>query len=377
MTIRTHSMLLAGAMALLGSSLPANAIEADAAAKALAAAIVSGSNVEATYDSAAFEGSDVVIKGFAIARKSEEETITFGDLVIVSPTEGDNGVFQSPEIRFSGATITGKATGSMAAGVMTDVTVLEPPAKPGGLGESILFRTADATDLRMQRSDQPGEITAARIHLESGNPVGNVAQDSKGVIEAVTLPPEAFPPGGFQPQVFGYEKLVFDVSWDGSRDLAARTVTIRDFTLGIHEGGELSVSGLIGEVPDPRVLDNSGAATDVAKTQVHNLTIRYDDASLAGRILDFLAGQQGLTRDDYVKQISAALPFLLIALNNPAFQNEVAAALTGFLQDPRSLTIKVEPETPVSGNDLMSLAKTQPGEIPDRLKASVKANEAE
>src|SRR4029079_9174587 len=104
------------------------------------------------------------------------------------------------------------------------------------------------------------------------------------------------------------------------------------------------------------------------KTQLHNLTIRYDDKSLAGRVLDFLAKQQNLSRDDYAKQISAALPFLLAAINNPPFQSQVAAAVGGFLKDPKSLTIDFAPDAPVSGDDLIALAKTQPGAIPDKLK---------
>ena len=74
------------------------------------------------------------------------------------------------------------------------------------------------------------------------------------------------------------------------------------------------------------------------------MTVRYDDKSLAGRIMDMLAKQQGLSREDYAKQIAGALPFLLAALNNQAFQDKVAGALGGFLQDPKSLTIKLEPE---------------------------------
>ena len=116
------------------------------------------------------------------------------------------------------------------------------------------------------------------------------------------------------------------------------------------------------------------AAGNVTKTKVHELTIRYDDHSLAGRVLDFLAKQQGLARADYAKQISDALPFLLIALNNPGFQEQVATAVSSFLQDPKSLTIEIAPDAPVSGDDLVALAQTDPGKIPDTLHASVSAN---
>ena len=84
--------------------------------------------------------------------------------------------------------------------------------------------------------------------------------------------------------------------------------------------------------------------------------------------------QQGLTREDYAKQIAGALPFLLAALNNQAFQNKVAGALGAFLQDPKSLTIKLAPASPVTGGEIMALAGTAPQTLPDRLNASVTAN---
>ncbi len=378
MSSRSLAVLLAGTAFLIGSSFPAAAIEPDAAAKALAAALVKGSKVEATYDSADFDGSNIVIEGFTISRTAEKETISFDEVVIESPTEGADGLFQSPRITFTGGTLTGDSNGTIGEAMMTEVTVLDAAQQTsGGLGDSILFHTAEATDLKVTRKTEPGEITADRIYLETGNVVDNVAQDSKGSVEGVTLPPELFPDTGFKPDAFGYDKLVVDVTWDGSRDIAARTLTIRDFTVSILDGGDLSVEGVIGELPDPRTLNDAAAASNVTKTQVHHLTIRYDDDSLAGRILDFLAKQQGLARADYANQISAALPFLLIALNNPAFQEEVTTAVTGFLQDPQSLTIDIAPEAPVSGDDLIALAKTQPGMIPDKLNASVTANAPE
>lgn len=377
MSSRSIAVLFAGTALFLCNSIPAAAIEPDAAAKALAAALIKGSNVEATYDSAEMDGENIVISGFTVARKSENETVTFEEVTITSPTEGDKGVFQSPEIDFTGGTIAGETNGSIGDAAITGVTVLDAAQTSGGIAETLLFETAEANNLQITPKDQPGIVTIARLYVETSNLVDGVPQDSKGSVEGITIPPEVFPETGFKPDTFGYEKLVLDVSWDGSRDLAAKTATINDFTLSIQDGGDLSISGVVGDLPDPRTLNDPSAAGNVSKTKVHELTIRYDDNSLAGRVLDFLAQQQGLARADYAKQISDALPFLLIAINNPAFQEQVATAISSFLQDPKSLTIEIAPDAPVSGDDLMALAKTDPGKIPDTLNASVTANSAE
>lgn len=379
MSSRHIAVLLTGTALFVCGSFPAAAIEPDAAAKALAAAIVKGSNVDATYDSAELDGSNVSISGFKVTRKGEADTVTFEEVVIENPTDSSTGIFDSPKITFSAGSLAGESNGSIGEGVVTDVTVLDPAkVKEGGLSGSMLFHTAEATDIKVSQKDKPGEVTIDRIYVEAGNVVDNVPQDSKGAVEGLTLPAAMFPPeGGFTPQTIGYENLVLGVTWDGSRDPAAKTVTVRDFTLSIEDGGDLSIEGLLGEVPDAHTLNDPAAAQNVTKTKLHNLWIRYDDNSLAGRIMDYLAKQQNLSREEYAKQMSAALPFLLMALNNQAFQDQVATALGGFLQDPQSLTIEIAPDAPVSGDDLIALAKTEPGSIPDKLKATVTANSPE
>ncbi len=375
---RPFSVILAATSFLVAGSFPAVAIEPDAVAQALGAALTKGSNVAATYDAARAEGSNVIVNGLMISRLSSDQTVRFDKVVVESPTQGGSGVFQSPLISFAGGTFSGESEGSIGTVSVTDATVLDPARVKGDmLGDSILFRLAEVTDLHLARKSEPDEVTIDRISVESGNVVDNLAQDSKGTVENISLSPEMFPAGTFTPATIGYDKLAFDVSWDSTRDVAAKTITIRDFTLDVHDGGELSVEGVMGNLPDPRALDDAGAASKASKAEVHRLTVHYRDNSLAGRVLDALAKRQGLSRDQYVQQLSAALPFLLLTLNNPAFQSQVTSAVTGFLKDPHSLTIKLDPDSPVSGTEILSMLKSAPGTVPDRLKASVTANSPE
>ncbi len=376
MTLRILSVSLAVA-ALSAAGTPASAIEPDAVAKALGAALVKGVNVAASYDLAHADGDNVVVDGLTVSRLSTDQTLRFDKVVIDKPTAGGNGVFQSPLISFANGTLSGESTGTIDAATVTDAIVLDASAaKNTGLGEGILFHTAEVTGVHVARQTDPGEISIDRVEVESGNVVDNHAQDSKGRVENVTLSPDLFPTG-LTPDAIGYDKLALDVSWDSSRDMAAKTMTIRDFTIDIHDGGTLTIKGVMGNLPDPRVLDDAGAASKASGTEVHQLTVSYLDNSLAGRILDALAKRQGLNREEYVQQLSAALPFLLLTLNNPAFQKQVSAAVKGFLANPHSLRISLDPDAPVSGSDILSLLKTDPSTVPDRLKASVTANTPE
>jgi hypothetical protein len=55
----------------------------------------------------------------------------------------------------------------------------------------------------------------------------------------------------------------------------------------------------------------------------------------------------------------------------------VAGAVGAFLKDPKSLTVKLQPEAPISSNEIMGIATTAPQTLPDRLNASITANTAE
>ncbi len=378
MSLRLFGVSLAATGLVVVSAVPAAAITPDAVAKALGAALTEGTNIAATYEAAKADGGNVVIKGLAVSRLSGDQSVRFDQVVVESPTTGDKGVFQSPLITFSGGTLTGTETGSIATASLTDATVLDASKLKGdSVGEGVLFKSAEIDTVSVAHAGEPGTVTIDRVSAQSGNVAGDVSQDSKGTVENIALSPDFFAQRSFTPAMIGLDNLAFDVSWDYSRDLAAKMLTIRDFTIHIHDGGSLSVDGVLGNLPDPRALDNAGAGSKASKAELHKLMISYHDELLVGHVLDALAKTQGLTREAYIEQLTAALPFLLITLNNPAFQSEVTGAVTSFLKDPKSFTISVEPDTPVSGTQLMSMMKTDPGTVLDRLKPSVTANSAE
>lgn len=379
MLVRLAAALLSGA-ALFATAMPASAIEAAEVADALAAALTGDRNAEADYDEATQDGDNVVITGLTISHAGESGTadsVSFAETTVESPTEADDGVFDSPRISFSEGTISGESKGSIAGATLTEVTVLDPEEAEGDApAQSVLFETAEATGLKISRSDEPGEVGVGRIYMEISDVVDNVPLASKGSVEDISLPAEIFADSEFTPATIGYDDLVLGLTWDGSRDPAAKTLDLRDVTISIKDGGNLKISGKFGNLPEPTALNDADAASKAAGAEVHTLTLQYVDNSLAGRILDMLAKQQGISREDYANQIAGALPFLLAAINNPEFQNEVSGAIGTFLQDPKSLTIKIEPSAPVSGAEIMGLVGTAPQTLPDKLNASITANTA-
>jgi hypothetical protein len=80
---------------------------------------------------------------------------------------------------------------------------------------------------------------------------------------------------------------------------------------------------------------------------VNGATIRFDDASLTGKVLDYVAKQQGQKREDVVNLAKAALPFGLMQIQLADLVGAISPAVNTYLDDPRSIEIKATPPQPV------------------------------
>jgi hypothetical protein len=362
---------------------PAAGIEAGAVADALGAALTKGSTAQATYDSAAFNGEDVVIDGLTLSGSQSAQSVRFSEAVVESPADDATGLFHSRRITFTDGTALGEPSGTVASVTATDVTVLDPAKVEGeGFAEAILYRTAEIRDVRVSRDSEPTELAVQRIAIQFGDAASDAPREASGTVEGLTISPDLFAHRRFailararlRLEELGYEALVFDIDWTGSWDKPAGTMAIRQSTVTFRDNAEVSVTGTVGNLPDPRVLNDEHVLTQVLKLEFHDLVARYEENSLLGRVFDLMAKEQEVSRAEYTEQLSQALPFLLASLTHPAFRDQLIAQLRVFLQDPRSLTLTIDPETPISGTDIINVAKSALGTLPDRLNATVSAN---
>jgi hypothetical protein len=104
-------------------------------------------------------------------------------------------------------------------------------------------------------------------------------------------------------------------------------------------------------------------------------SIRFDDDSLTNKVLEYVGKQQGMSAKDIANQAKAIVPFGMAQLNNPELTAQVTAAVSKFLDDPKSLEIAAEPASPVPFALLMANGMSNPLELPKTLGLTVTANE--
>lgn len=109
----------------------------------------------------------------------------------------------------------------------------------------------------------------------------------------------------------------------------------------------------------------------------HSASLRWDDDSLTGKVLDYVAKMQNMKPDDIRNQAKAIVPFLTAQLNNPDLSTQISAAINAYLDAPKSLEISAKPPAPVPFSQLAASGMSAPLDLPKTLGISVTANQDE
>lgn len=201
------------------------------------------------------------------------------------------------------------------------------------------------------------------------------------------------PAAGATIEALGLNTISGDVYLDMDWSMADGHVVVNEFSFDFADVGALDINlDLTGFTPT--VLDQiyamqasmGGEQTEeqaqaqmmqgMALMQGVNIvsaSVRYDDASLAGKLLDFFAAQSGADRASFVEGLKSMLPAMLAESGIPALNDLVVPPVSAFLDDPQSLEVKVAPPSPTSLLVLMAAAANPAGLI-TALGLAVEAN---
>ncbi|MDE1159112.1 MAG: hypothetical protein PW791_12750 [Neorhizobium sp.] len=103
--------------------------------------------------------------------------------------------------------------------------------------------------------------------------------------------------------------------------------------------------------------------------------IRFDDAGITKRALDYAGKQQNTTGDQMAQMVKAMTPIVLAQYNVPELQNMLSQAVNTFLDKPQNLTVDAEPANPVPLPMIMGAAMGAPNTLPKVLGLKVSAND--
>jgi hypothetical protein len=186
------------------------------------------------------------------------------------------------------------------------------------------------------------------------------------------------------------------IAMKGGWELAPGKIDITEYSFDFKDVGKLNIAlSLSGYTPafakslqealktvrsNPNQQDAQQSAGLAMLGLLQQLTfnsaqIRFDDASITSRALEFAGKQQGVTGKQLADTLKAMTPIMMAQLNIPELQNAVSAAVTAYLDNPKSLTINASPDKPVPLPMIIGAAMGAPQSIPNVIGLKVSSND--
>lgn len=355
---------------------PAFAADANQIADALVAAMTASGESKVTYDSASAAGDDVSITNLQVSG-DDGSSVTVPTVFITNAQPRDPGGFTANAISFDNAKMLNEGN-TITWGTASATDTVVPSAEEIKSKAKVRpFSTMNIANMKVSGDELPVPLEIANIGVGVDLDEGGLPRDFSLDVASINIPQEiiANADNDFKQlaEGLGYDSFVINVMVEGGYETAQDRLTLRNFAIEAPEVGKFSLAGTISNVKasDLAMEQNPDA---LANGNLENLTIRFENSGVVERALDMQAKMMGASREDIVAQLNGALPFMLNALNNPAFQEKVAKAAQTFLSDPKSITITASPAQPVPFQQIMGSAMTAPQSLPDTLAIDVTAN---
>jgi hypothetical protein len=114
----------------------------------------------------------------------------------------------------------------------------------------------------------------------------------------------------------------------------------------------------------------------LAQQLIYNgASIRFDDAGITAKLLDFAGKQQGVDGKQMAASVKAMLPMMLAQINMPDLQKQIETAVGAYLDDPKSLMVSANPAQPLPAPQIMGAAMGDPANLVKTLNVQVTAND--
>lgn len=403
-TFKTTSLMLACGFATLALAQPALALDAQEFADRLVeVSKVQGFDV--TFGPAALEGDTITIQGGTIVPTDlGEEPQPFDTVITFTGVEEfDDGSYYAetmsvPDIDIQ---VEEEPKGQFTLSDIKAEGIYLPPAGETSFQHMIqtverfstgpLTFTADGKDLF--KIDSMEVVSDFTFEEETLTDVATSASIN-GIWANLSIVAEMDPDSGAMIAMLGIEELRGDITQTGTWSLDDGHFIIEDARLDFADLGALSFKAdftgltpaLIDKVakieqggpdttPEEAEALQQAAGMELLQALVINSgSVRYDDASLATKLLDIFAGMSGASREDFVAGIKMAVPGMISEMGLGPVADLFVPAVNAFLDNPQSLEVSIEPATPTSILTL-SAAASNPGALATATGLTVTANE--
>ena len=377
-------------------TLPLNAaFAADPAVAERLKALLTAQGVDISWTGTSGDDSNVTLQGVSIKPAAEKEALPIGD-VKLEGVAADNGGFDVATVSTSafehskdGVTL------NLSPFVIHDMKVpAEGSTDP--LGSFLMYKSAELSNMTVKVGDKTA-FSMDGLNVQITPPADGKAMDFTANTEKFTgdLSLVDDPKSKEAIEALGYQNISGTIAMAGSWQPSDGKIELSKYDIAVDNAGTLGMTFDLGGytidfvksmqamqkqmAAQPEGADNSAQGMAMLgllqQLSFNGASIRYEDDSLTGKVLDYVGKQQGMSGKDVANQAKAIVPFGMAQLNNPELTAEVSTAVNTFLDDPKSLEISAEPPSSVPFALIMAGAMSNPLDLPKTLGVKVKANQ--
>ena len=340
------------------------------------------------FDELSFDGFNISGMDFTAEGIDEVDTFKLGAIDIRQMSSKGVGSFL-----FDGLDFAGSADGqpfAISLGSMGMTGLNETVMKAFASGFASNTDAEDYTeDLFALMGASPGDpgyntltmdafvVDAAGLGINMPSLEGKVTRDNQGRATRSTTKPfnitvSADPEGEIGSQLagplglMGYETLNFSMATDTKMDPDADTMSgnAKDNYIALDDGFKLSGGGAFGGLAALySKLGEEGADTEdpafmleaLSAMTLENMEISFEDNSIVEKAFTLAGAMSGQDAEGMRAQAIAGVAFLPLAAGqagvDPAIAADLGGALSRFLNDSGTLTLKLNPKAPISMSD--------------------------
>jgi hypothetical protein len=216
-----------------------------------------------------------------------------------------------------------------------------------------------------------------------GDPMSG-AGTSRFVAQRIHVPGEMFEEDENPLAMAGYSELELSVEGTSITTYNS-TGDVVDFDLEMRLDGR-DVGSLIIELGADGIPLGLFGSVDTAEpnpdallamadgVSLKRIRIRFEDDSLTGRLLSLMAEEEDTDVATLVAEGTEDIEMMLMEILDPALAEQVSAALTAYLNEPRSITFALAPAQPVHFAQVMA-GLEDPIALIELLQLSITAND--
>ncbi|MCR4268107.1 hypothetical protein [Nitratireductor sp. ZSWI3] len=356
--------------------------------------VMARQGIEVAWTGVSQDGNSVVLEGHSLGLANVGKSIDLGDLALQDVSETDSA-YEIGHIAVDTFRQSEEGFDFAANGLAIDGLILPKEGADEVNGGLMQYKRFALDDLSIGTGGDPLftlNDLIAETTVEDGGLIKFTGSADRlwADLGAIAKNGEA----SAALKEYGYEEISGRIDMEGDWRLGDGRMTISRYDVKLDNAGTLGIKADIsGYTPDfVKALQEMQAKMENATQEqqqaqglamlglmqqlnLHGASIRFSDASLTGKILSYVAAQQGVQPGDVANQAKAIVPLMAGQYLGPELTQSLSKAITTYIDDPRSLEISVAPSEPMPFAVLMGTAMGSPEALAKQVGLSVTANE--